>query len=159
MIKGVILPGILHQHSNRTVVDFFQASLTRNPKKTALLFEGKRWTFQEVEDYSNRIANYFESCGYEKGDVIALFMESRPEFVCMWLGLAKIGVISALINFSLRVDSLLHCVKACQAKGLVFGTELCGRSLKLTQTVRPMQIDIMFLISAHMGFTCYVDIT
>ena len=59
--------------------------------------------------------------------MIALFMESSPEFVCMWLGLAKIGVVSSLINSNLRLDALVHCVKVCKAKGLIFGAELCGK--------------------------------
>jgi solute carrier family 27 fatty acid transporter 1/4 len=42
---------------------------------------------------SNRIGNYFAGVGYKKGDVVALFMESRPEFVCMWLGLNKVTPI------------------------------------------------------------------
>ena len=83
-----------------------------------------------MENYSNRVANYFKSCGYQKGDVIALFMESSPEFVCMWLGLAKIGVVSSLINFNLRLDSLIHCITACNAKALIFSTELTGKLLR-----------------------------
>ena len=38
----------------------------------------------------------------KKGDVVSLFMESRPEFVGFWLGLAAIGVETALVNFNLR---------------------------------------------------------
>ena len=130
LATGFVLPGLFHQKKHHTIVDLFRATLARNPIKAAFIFEGKSWTFQEVEDYSNRVANYFKSCGYQKGDVIALFMESSPEFVCMWLGLAKIGVVSSLINFNLRLDSLFHCVNVCKAKGLIFGADLGGEFCK-----------------------------
>jgi solute carrier family 27 fatty acid transporter 1/4 len=39
---------------------------------------------------TNRVANYFASQGYKKGDSIALFMENKPEYICVWLGLAKV---------------------------------------------------------------------
>ena len=47
-------------------------------------------------------------------------MESSPEYVCMWLGLAKIGVVPALINFNLRMNSMAHCIAAAEAKAVVF---------------------------------------
>ena len=37
--------------------------------------------------------------------MVSLFMESRPEFVGFWLGLAAIGVETALVNFNLRTGN------------------------------------------------------
>lgn len=42
----------------------------------------------------------------------------------LFLGLAKIGVVTALINFNLREDALLHCIESADAKAVIFGTEL-----------------------------------
>ena len=39
---------------------------------------------------SNSVAGYFHRQGYRKGDVVALFMENRPEYVCIWLGLSMV---------------------------------------------------------------------
>ena len=138
LYRYIEIPAWLHHRNNTTIPDLFQATVARHPHKAAFLFEGKTWTFQDVEDYSNRIANYFRSCGYKKGDVIALFMESCPEFVCMWLGLAKIGVVSSLINFNLRLDSLIHCIKVCNAKAIIFGTELTGNQKNIQSCAIPI---------------------
>ena len=62
--------------------------------------------------------------GLQDGDVVALFMENRPEYVGLWLGMAKIGVEAALINFNLRLEALVHCVSISNAKAVVFGSEL-----------------------------------
>lgn len=77
-----------------------------------------------METYSNRIANFFLSRGYSKGDTVALFMENRPEYVATWLGLAKIGVIPALINYNLSQDSLLHTVEIADCRAIIYGLEL-----------------------------------
>ena len=37
--------------------------------------------------------HYISYAGVKRGDVIALFMENRPEHVYTWLGLSKIGVL------------------------------------------------------------------
>ena len=106
-----------------TMCDVFKQTLQKHREKVAFVFEDKHWTFQEVEYFSNKVANYFQSIGYKKGDVVALFMENRPELVFFWLGLAKIGVISSLINFNLRKESLSHCISIVSAKGLVFSSD------------------------------------
>lgn len=108
------------------MADIFRQTVSKHPQKAAIIFEEKTWTFQDVEDYSNRIANYFKSQGYKNGDAVALFLESCPEFVCIWLGLSKLGVITALINTKLRLDSLWHCLTAADSRAIIFGTDLSG---------------------------------
>ena len=113
-----------YQNSGDNVVSLFQQTVRKYPNKTAMIMiDERQWTFQEVDEYSNAVANYFYEQGYRKGDVVAIFMESRPEFVIIWLGLAKIGVISALINFNLRREALAHCIQISGAKSLIFGAE------------------------------------
>ena len=55
---------------------------------------------------------------------MALFISNRPEQIITWLGLVKIGVIPALINFNLRKDSLIHTIKVADCKGIIYGQEL-----------------------------------
>ena len=116
-----------------TVAGVFRQTLAKHPQKAAFIFEGKTWTFQDVEDYSNRIANYFKSQGYKKGEVVALFLESCPEFVCLWLGLSKLGVITALVNTNLRLKSLKHCITVAESKAVIYGSNLAGE-LHVMQT-------------------------
>ncbi|XP_022789669.1 long-chain fatty acid transport protein 4-like isoform X1 [Stylophora pistillata] len=114
----------LQKKGNVTVADIFRTKVSKHPRKAAFIFEQTTWTFQDVEDFSNRIGNYFKSQGYKKGDVVALFLDSCPEFVCIWLGLSKIGVITALINSNLRLESLKHCVSAADPRAVIFGSDL-----------------------------------
>ena len=78
----------------------------------------------QMESLSNRIANYFLKRGYKKGEAVALFMENRPEYVATWLGLAKIGVVPALINYNLRKDALLHTITVADCRAIIYGLEL-----------------------------------
>ena len=77
-----------------------------------------------MEAYSNRVANYFLSRGFVKGDSVAIFHHNCPEYVGLWMGLAKIGVVSALINSNLQKDSLLHTVTVAQCRAIIYGLEL-----------------------------------
>ena len=90
----------------------------------AIAFEEERWTFQQLDEYANRVASYFLTLGLKKGDVVALFMENCPEYVGTWVGLGKIGVVSAFINYNLRQDVLAHSIKVCNASACVFSGSL-----------------------------------
>jgi len=50
-------------------------------------------------------------------------MESCPEYVCIWLGLSKIGVIVALINNNLRSEALAHSIKVSNCSAVIIGKE------------------------------------
>ncbi|CAO2598388.1 Long-chain fatty acid transport protein 4 [Lemmus lemmus] len=110
----------------KTVPLLFASVVRRHPDKTALIFEGTdtHWTFRQLDDYSSSVANFLQAQGLASGNVVALFMENRNEFVGLWLGMAKLGVEAALINTNLRRDALLHCLNTSRALALIFGSEM-----------------------------------
>lgn len=145
-----------HLREKNTIPKIFAETVRRHGDKTALIFEGtgERWTFRQLDEYSNRVANLLLERGFkvattlsvlllwkiapelhsqplfsgnfslQDGDVVALFMENRSQYVGLWLGMAKIGVEAALINFNLRLEALVHCVTISNAKAVMFGSEL-----------------------------------
>uniref|UniRef100_A0A8C6U0D8 Very long-chain fatty acid transport protein n=1 Tax=Neogobius melanostomus TaxID=47308 RepID=A0A8C6U0D8_9GOBI len=115
-----------HLREKNTIPKIFAETVQRHGNKTALIFEGtgERWTFRQLDEYSNRVANLLLQRGFKEGDVVAVFMENSSQYVGLWLGMAKIGVEAALINFNLRLEALVHCVTISNAKAVVFGSEL-----------------------------------
>ncbi|XP_049643655.1 long-chain fatty acid transport protein 1 [Suncus etruscus] len=115
-----------HQRAGHTIPGIFQAVAQRQPERLALVDAGSgaRWTFARLDAYANAVANLFRQRGFGPGDVVALFLEGRPEFVGLWLGLAKAGVEAALLNVNLRREPLAFCLGTSGAKALVFGAEL-----------------------------------
>jgi len=89
-----------------------------------MYFEDESWTFKQLDEYSNLLANFLLNAGFKHGDSIALFMENRLEYIGLWLGCTKIGVVPALINFNLRGKSLMHSIHAVSATAVIFGSEL-----------------------------------
>lgn len=69
----------------------------------------------------NRMSNWcVGALGLQEGDVVALVMSNRPEFVITWLAMAKIGVTTAFINHNLRGRALAHCVRISHAKAIIY---------------------------------------
>ncbi|XP_043476757.1 long-chain fatty acid transport protein 4-like isoform X1 [Leptopilina heterotoma] len=113
-----------HDKKNRTVADVFRQNVERHPNKVCLIFEDQEWTFQQVEEFSNKVASTFKNHGYRKGDTVALFLENRPEYVGIWLGLSKLGIITPLINTNLKKVSLLHSINTAKCQALIYGSDL-----------------------------------
>ncbi|XP_076978282.1 long-chain fatty acid transport protein 1 [Tamandua tetradactyla] len=117
-----------HRRAGHTIPRVFEAVARRQPERLALVDAGSgaRWTFGQLDAYSNAVAHVFLRLGFAPGDVVAVFLEGRPEFVGLWLGLAKAGVEAALLNVNLRREPLVFCLGAASAKALVFGAELAA---------------------------------
>ncbi len=109
--------------SANLAVDDLERSVDRHRQNVAFRFEGRIITYAELEDRANRIAHWAIDQGLEPGDAVALFMENRPDYVAVWFGLSKVGVVTALINNNLAGDALAHCVAVAEAKALICGEE------------------------------------
>ena len=117
-----------HQRARHTIPRIFQVVAQRQPDRLALVDAGSGvcWTFAQLDAYSNAVANLFCRLGFTPGDVVAILLEGRPEFVGLWLGLAKAGVEAALLNVNLRREPLAFCLGTSGAKALIFGGELAA---------------------------------
>ncbi|KAK0087178.1 hypothetical protein PV325_001630 [Microctonus aethiopoides] len=109
------------------------------PNKPCFIFEGRIWTNSDIDEYSNRIANVFQQAGYVKGDAVALMMTNKPEFVATWLGLGKIGVITALINTNLRLHLLIHCLTIAKVKSVIYGNDLSSAINDIRESVQNLK--------------------
>ena len=110
-----------YEKKNVTISDIFQTQVANHPDKIAIICDNREWTFRELNEFSNRIANIFHTHGYKRGDVVGLILENRPEFVGTWLGLSKIGIVTPLINTNLRGPSLVHSIIVAESSALIFG--------------------------------------
>uniref|UniRef100_A0A1I7XV00 Long-chain-fatty-acid--CoA ligase n=1 Tax=Heterorhabditis bacteriophora TaxID=37862 RepID=A0A1I7XV00_HETBA len=98
----------------------------KHPHKLACVEveSGKELTYIQLNKLMNKYANFFEAEGYKNGDVVSLFMENGIDFFAIWLGLSKIGVISAFINSNLKLEPLAHSIKAAASKSVITSSSL-----------------------------------
>ncbi|XP_064164845.1 long-chain fatty acid transport protein 6 [Anguilla rostrata] len=108
-----------------TVLDKFVQQAAQTPNKTFIIYEGIGYTYRDIDERSNKVAQVFEKLGtVKKGDTVALLMNNEPDFVCVWFGLNKLGCSVAFLNTNIKCRSLLHCFSCCGAKILVVGKDL-----------------------------------
>lgn len=101
-----------------------EANAVRFAERSAIIFEGQRKTWSELNALANRYANYLTTQGVSRGDTVSIIMENRIEFLALIIGLNKIGVTTGLINTNLRGRPLTHCVSVTHSTKCIFGSEV-----------------------------------
>lgn len=90
--------------------------------RTGLIFEGEKYSFEDILEKTNAYGSYFLDCGLEPGDRIAIFCSNRPEFLWSFLGSTSVGLICVLINTRLTRDELQFQLVQSGAKAIVLET-------------------------------------
>ncbi len=93
----------------------------RHPDAEALVDGDQRWTWQQLQDTSARVAQGLQRLGVNPGDRVALLMGNRAEFVLALYGIAQLGAVA--VPMSTR-DS---------AKGVGFVLDQCGARAVIAQ--------------------------
>jgi fatty-acyl-CoA synthase len=109
-----------------TVVDLVERCARRRPAAPAIFFEDRTISYRQLDEAANRYARWARQVGLERGDVVGLLMDNRPEYLMAWLGLLKAGLVVALLNTNLRGIPLAHSISVASVRHLVLGAELAG---------------------------------
>ena len=96
-----------------TLGDFFRADIDipeipfgemlwetaqRFPEKEAVIFQGQKISYRELDGLTNSIANALSGIGVKKGDRVALYMTNRPEYIISFYAAARLGAVATPLN-------------------------------------------------------------
>ena len=104
--------------------DIVDALAKRDPNRLAMLhisdhMRERRFTFRDMSELSNRIANYFASLGIVKGDKVMLVMKRHYQFWPTILALHKLGAVVIPATCQLMSHDFVYRFKAGDVKMLV----------------------------------------
>ena len=95
-----------------------------DPERMALVWtdpEGaqKRYTFKQMMEESNQVANYFSALGIKKGDVVMLVLKRHFEFWPTIMALHKLGAVTVPATHLLTKKDVVYRVNAANVKMIV----------------------------------------
>lgn len=132
------------KNPTRTIRDLAEELAEKYADRVALISERETFTYRDWNGRANLYASWARSIGLQKGEVVALLMPNRPEYLSIWLGIAKAGGVTALINTNLMSQSLAHCINVVNARALIVAAELIPQ----LETAQPF-LDSGLTILAH----------
>ena len=112
---------------NHTLRDLIERLAMTFGERVALTSDTETLTYRGLNERANRYARWAQAQGIGKGDVVALLMPNRPEYLAVWIGVAKVGGVTALINTNLTGASLAHSLAIVGAKVAVVDATMIDR--------------------------------
>lgn len=88
-------------------------------------------TFEQMRARTCAAANVLCDLGIGRGDCVALFTTTCPEWIYFWLGAARIGAVTAAVNAANRDEFLLHALRVSQAKAILTDVERQPRVMEV----------------------------
>ena len=114
-------------------IDFLEITSAICPDRAAIIFEGKKHSFAELDERSSRLANALSKLGVHKGDRIAILQVNCNQYVEAYFATAKLGGIFVPLNFRAKADELTHMLSNAEASVLFVG----DRYVDLANSMRP----------------------
>ena len=93
------------------------------PDKVAMIIDDREYTFRELNERTNRVANFLIGNGIGKGDRISVLLLNCSEFMEVYFAAAKIGAIFVPLNYRLAPAELEYQLNDCGSRLLVFHDE------------------------------------
>ncbi|MGZ5442913.1 MAG: AMP-binding protein [Thermoanaerobaculia bacterium] len=101
------------------LLHLFDFSLVARADEPALEWQGRTYTFGELETRSNRVAHALLARGYAGGDRLGVYLANRIELVDLFLACVKTGVIFVPINILYREREIAHIVADAEVREVV----------------------------------------
>jgi long-chain acyl-CoA synthetase len=89
------------------------------PHKEAIVLGAQRFSYGELDQASNRVANGLLELGMKKGGHVAILMSRGPEWVINYFGVVKGGGVAVLLNPSLKAPELDSLVRDSDSEILI----------------------------------------
>ena len=89
-----------------TLVELVEAQVARTPDATAVVYEGRHYTYREINESANRFAHWLIEQGIGCEDRVAVLLDRSPELVITALGLIKAGAVYLPVDPTYPEDRL-----------------------------------------------------
>src|SRR5215510_363461 len=101
------------------VGDALRRSAARSPQQRAIHFQDRDFTYAEMDAMANRVARLLTAGGIGAGDAVALYAMNSPEYVAIFFGCARIGVVLVPVNLMFTAEDVECVFEKTRVKALL----------------------------------------
>jgi acyl-CoA synthetase (AMP-forming)/AMP-acid ligase II len=101
------------------VIEVLEKLAKEFPQNPAIIFRGDKITFVQLKDKVFSLSQGLLKLGVERGDKVAIYLPSWPEYIFSYLAIWAIGACSVPLDFMLTEDEIISCAAHAEAKALI----------------------------------------
>ena len=125
------------------VQEFLENSADRTPDKVALVCEGLRLTYAQVEEQANRLARALRDRGVERGDRVVLYLPNSVELVIGMFAAMKAGGVFVVVNHTTKYDKLAYILSNCLASACIIPGRKVAWAEKLVRALPSLKAVVL----------------
>lgn len=135
----------MQRHAPEKLVlgNIMEEKASAHPAKTLLKFREGEWSYGEVNEMANRMAQGLAAIGIRQGDHVAVMLSNCPEFLFMILALAKLGAVAVPINIDFKGNILRHVLDTSDASVLVVDAACLDRVAQVEDQLPQLAVVIV----------------
>jgi acyl-CoA synthetase (AMP-forming)/AMP-acid ligase II len=118
------------------IATILRQSVERYPEHTALVFDGRRWTYAAWYARIARFAQALADIGVRPTDRVAFYVSTSENSVTTHFACQMLGAVSVPINYRLSPGEVAYILADSGARVLVYGRYLTDNALKVQERVR-----------------------
>jgi long-chain acyl-CoA synthetase len=109
------------------LADTLDASTKKKPHKTAIIFQGERYSYQQVLDRVQRLSGALIDLGINQGDRVAILLKNSPQYIISYYAIARIGAVCVPINNFLKGEEIEYILQDCEVSCFITSEEYLER--------------------------------
>lgn len=125
------------------VEHFLRDSARALPHKVAVVADGRRWTYQELDGASDRVAGALTGAGVGRGDRVIVFMDNCVEAVIGIFAALKAGAVFSPVNPSTKADKLAFILNNCRASAIITQDRLVPTAAKAVANAPSVKVSLV----------------
>jgi len=115
----------------------------RTPDEDAVIFRDTRLTHRQLLDRVNALAAGFRAAGVGRGDIVALLMGNRPEFLESALAVNRVGAAFLPLNVRLAEPELEYIIGHAGAAAIVTEPGLAGPVAAISERLTTLRLVVV----------------
>jgi long-chain acyl-CoA synthetase len=135
--------------------DIVRTHAAQRGKAVALVHQGQRTTYSELDRAASRVAQGLIAEGIKPGTRVAHLDKSSDLFFELLFGVAKANAVMVSVNWRLAPPEVLHIVNDAEAEILFVGEEFFAVVDKIRDGLRTVR-RIMTLSGTHPGWESFI---
>ena len=127
-----------------TLRNMLQRNLEFNPEKVALIEGSRSYTFAEMVERCNRMANALLELGLKKGERVAILSKNSIENAEAYFSIPGAGLVLVMLNFRLAPKEMLDILIDAEPSVVMVNEEYLGHFEKIKDDL-PFVREVIFI--------------
>lgn len=134
----MILTGVIELNLGMTLA----RNARQIPEKKAVIFGEKSYTYKQLNQKVNQLANGLVASQIKKGEKIAILMKNSDQFVIVFYAIMKVGAIAVPINFRLATAEVRYILEDSDASVLFFDEPYTSLVSQVTENNKNIKLQV-----------------